>query len=53
MSSWPAGSSIVFDGESSDGTKLGLTAIRYKYNKKKTHCFIMTENAGSTLNGVA
>jgi len=46
MKDWPAGSHIVLEGSTDDGTD--LLAIGYKYNSKKILCFVSTKNVGST-----
>lgn len=53
MKEWPAGSSICLEAENRFGTKLGLTALGYKYRKKSSVHFIMTNDAGHTSPGVA
>ena len=49
MKHWPAGSHIVLEGHASEGVK--LSAIGYKYNKKKVICFIATDKSGHTEKG--
>jgi Transposase IS4 len=51
MKKWPAGASICFEAEDPNGNKLGLTAIGYKYHKKGSIHFIMTNDARSTTPG--
>jgi hypothetical protein len=53
MNNWPAGASICFEAEDANGSNLGLTAVGYKYHKKGSIHFVMTNNAGSTTPGYA
>jgi hypothetical protein len=49
MQNWPSGSHIVLECQTPKGHT--LLAIGYKYNRKKTLCFLATKNAGSTMPG--
>ena len=44
MKGWPGGSYLVLECTTPD-TKVDLVAIGYKYNSRKTLCFIMSKNA--------
>jgi hypothetical protein len=47
MKDWPAGSHIVLEGQATrEG--VGLIAIGYKYNSRKSLCFISHKDAGAT-----
>jgi Transposase IS4 len=52
MKNWPSGSHIVYECVAPE-TNVELVAIGYKYNSKKILYYIMTKNAGSTLEGKA
>jgi hypothetical protein len=48
MKDWPAGSHIVLEGEATREGGVGLIAIGYKYNSRKSLCFICHKDAGAT-----
>ena len=50
MKDYPSGSQLVFVCKT-PVNKVDLVAIGYKYNARKTLCFIATKNAGSTRPG--
>ncbi len=47
---WPAGSHLVLEATINN---VDLVAIGYKYNGQKTQCFVATQSAGHTKNGVS
>ena len=51
MKEWPSGSHAVLECETPTSKKHKLLAIGYKYNARKTLCFVATKNAGSTSPG--
>lgn len=50
MQEWPSGSCLVMESTASV-TGVKLVAIGHRHNSRKTLCFIMTKDAGSTLPG--
>lgn len=50
MKDWPSGSYLVMES-TAPITGVKLVAIGYRYNARKTLCFVMTKDAGSTLPG--
>ena len=50
MEKWPSGSYLVLEC-TTPGTNVDLVALGYKYNARKTLCFVMTKNAGATSPG--